>query len=490
MESTVPAIRVRTVNHSPVNADGRWILYWMTAFRRVESNFALQWARDWARNIGRPLVIMEGLRADYPWSSDRLHRFVIEGMLDNSEKCSAAGVFYFPYVEPQSGAGKGLVEQMASSACLVVGDDFPCFFHPGMFSKIADRLPCRFDLVDANCLMPLALAERTFTVAHSYRRWMQKELPKQLIDGPEPNPLRQSVLKRVPRLDRLPPDFTARWAPADFRKLLAPGGLSDIPINHDIRPVGITGGSRQAKKQLMHFIRSRLENYEVNRNEPDVAGSTELSPYMHFGHISPHEVFWSIMEDQQWNPTKLSKPNGKINGFWGADANAEALLDQLCTWREIGFNFCFRESNYAQYESLPEWARQTLSEHESDSRPHLYSLEQFEQALTHDPIWNAAQRQLLREGKIHNYLRMLWGKKILHWTRTPQQALEWMIELNNKYALDGRDPNSYSGIFWVLGRYDRAWGPERPVFGKIRYMTSENTAKKHALKDYLKRFAH
>ncbi|MEM7558992.1 MAG: deoxyribodipyrimidine photolyase, partial [Planctomycetota bacterium] len=169
--------------------------------------------------------------------------------------------------------------------------------------------------------------------------------------------------------------------------------------------------------------------------------------------------------------------------------DAEAFIDQLCTWREIGFNMCWREPNYEQLDSLPDWTQKTIKEHAGDEREYVYSLEQFENAETHDEIWNAAQRQLVREGRIHNYLRMLWGKKILHWTPSVADALEIMIELNNKYALDGRDPNSYSGIFWVLGRYDRAWGPERPIFGKIRYMTSESTARKHSLKEYLKRFA-
>jgi deoxyribodipyrimidine photo-lyase len=161
----------------------------------------------------------------------------------------------------------------------------------------------------------------------------------------------------------------------------------------------------------------------------------------------------------------------------------------LITWREIGFNFAARERNYDRYESLPEWAQQTLADHAEDPRPAIYSLEEFTQAKTHDPLWNAAQRQLVREGRIHNYLRMLWGKKILHWTRSPQEALEVMIQLNNQFALDGRDPNSYSGIFWVLGRYDRAWGPERPVFGKIRYMTSESTASKWRVGDYMKKYS-
>ncbi len=481
--------RIRIANQQAVQSAGRWVVYWMTAFRRIESNFALQHARDWARHLQRPLLVFEALRTDYQWASDRFHRFVIEGMADNADSCDQAGVYYFPYVEPNKGAGKGLIEELAKDACLIVGDDFPCFFHPRMFSRIAERLPCRFELVDANCLMPLSEAERTFTVAHSYRRWMQKTLPRWLEESPEPQPLNKASFDGVPKLQRLPESIANRWPMANLKSRLSASGLRGLPIDHSVLPVAIPGGSSHAKQRLDRFIRDRLCKYEHDRNEPDSIGSTELSPYLHFGQISPHDVFWAIMDNQDWNPSKLCKPNGKVQGFWGVDSNAEALLDQLCTWREIGFNMCFREPNFDQYGSLPDWARRTLAEHEADPRPNLYSLEQFEQACTHDPIWNAAQRQLLREGKIHNYLRMLWGKKILHWSPNAQQALEIMIELNNKYALDGRDPNSYSGIFWVLGRYDRAWGPERPVFGKIRYMTSENTARKHALQQYLKRYA-
>jgi deoxyribodipyrimidine photo-lyase len=196
-----------------------------------------------------------------------------------------------------------------------------------------------------------------------------------------------------------------------------------------------------------------------------------------------------LAEACEWSPAKLGKPNGKMTGFWNMNENAEAFLDQLMTWREIGFNMCSREKNYDRFESLPDWAQKTLEQHELDERPSVYSLEEFDQAKTHDPLWNAAQIQLKREGRIHNYLRMLWGKKILHWTASPRQALKIMIELNNKYALDGRDPNSYSGIFWVLGRYDRAWGPERPIFGKIRYMTSESTQSKFHVKHYVKQYS-
>jgi deoxyribodipyrimidine photo-lyase len=170
-------------------------------------------------------------------------------------------------------------------------------------------------------------------------------------------------------------------------------------------------------------------------------------------------------------------------------AEAEAFLDQLITWRELGFNCCHMREDYDRYESLPAWARKTLAEHQGDARPHRYSLEEMEAARTYDPLWNAAQTQLVREGQMHNYLRMLWGKKILEGTSSSQEALRVMIELNNRYALDGRDPNSYSGIFWCLGRYDRPWGPERPIFGKVRYMSSANTARKLHVKEYLRKYS-
>ncbi|MEZ6133305.1 MAG: deoxyribodipyrimidine photolyase [Pirellulaceae bacterium] len=489
IETTVPQLRIRATNERQLQLDGQWVLYWMTAFRRVQYNFALQYARDVAKQLDRPLVILEALRVRYQWASDRFHRFVIEGMRDNAAACRSLDVLYYPYVEPQPGAGAGLVRRLAEEACLVVTDDYPCFFHPQMIRVVSRSLPARLEAVESNCLMPLAAEERTFTVAHSYRRFMQKTLPQHLEYTPEPNPLDGRSTRSMPVCKRLPNDITQAWPAADLGALLSPGGLSAIPIDHGVGAGAVEGGCRAAEKLLAHFITRRLGSYDHDRNEPDEFGSSELSPHLHFGHISAHDVFDRVMQAEKWHPGKLLKPNGKVNGFWGVGENAEAFLDQLCTWREIGFNMCWRQSNFDRFESLPEWALETLQEHAQDERPQLYSLDEFENAQTHDEIWNAAQRQLVCEGRIHNYMRMLWGKKILHWSRSPREALAIMLELNNKYGLDGRDPNSYSGIFWVLGRYDRAWGPEREIFGKVRYMTSENTAKKHKLKKYLKRYS-
>ncbi|MFK7736373.1 MAG: deoxyribodipyrimidine photolyase [Pirellulaceae bacterium] len=486
MEISVPNHRVRAANEKDVNEDGEFVVYWMTAFRRLRYNFSLQLARDYACELKKPLVILEALRVGYPWASDRLHRFVLEGMADNRAHSDSTSATHYAYVESEKQAGQGLIESLSQKAAVVVTDDYPCFFIPRMIRVAARLVSCKFLAVDSNCLMPLAHAERTFTVAHSYRRWMQKELPKFLEEFPEPDPLK----KKLPKLreSSLQP-FFKQWPEADLDQLRAPDGLRSLPIDHSVTPTEIHGGAVEAGNFLSRFIKQRLQSYNTDRNEPDQYGSSEMSPHLHFGHISPHEVFHRVMEVEGWTPARLNKPNGKVNGFWGVSENAEAFLDQLCSWREIGFNMCWREPGYERLDSLPDWTQKTIHAHADDPREYIYSLEQFELAETHDEIWNAAQRQLVTEGRIHNYLRMLWGKKILHWTANVEDALAIMVELNNKYALDGRDPNSYSGIFWVLGRYDRAWGPERPIFGKIRYMTSENTAKKHKLGKYLQRYS-
>jgi deoxyribodipyrimidine photo-lyase len=205
--------------------------------------------------------------------------------------------------------------------------------------------------------------------------------------------------------------------------------------------------------------------------------------------VSPHEIFAALAARESWSVQRLGRPNGARAGWWGMSPAAEAWLDQLVTWRELGFNFCaHRPNDYDRYESLPGWARDTLATHAKDPREHLYSLEQLERAQTHDPLWNAAQRQMTRDGWFHNYMRMLWGKKILEWSAHPRDALASMTHLMNKYSLDGRGPNACSGCFWTLGRYDRAWAPARPIFGMVRYMSSANTARKLSVKQYLERY--
>jgi deoxyribodipyrimidine photo-lyase len=240
---------------------------------------------------------------------------------------------------------------------------------------------------------------------------------------------------------------------------------------------------------LDEFIRHRLPRYD-ERDHPDADTASGLSPYLHFGHISAHEIAAAVWHQADWDPSRLvgAQVTGSREGWWGLPATSEAFLDQLVTWRELGYGFCHHRRDYAAWSALPAWARATLAKHARDPRPERYSRRELEAARTGDPIWNAAQRQLLIDGRIHNYLRMLWGKRILEWSATPRTALATMIELNNKYGVDGRDPNSFSGILWTLGLFDRAWGPERPIFGIVRYMSSEAARRKLRMHGYLKRW--
>ena len=285
----------------------------------------------------------------------------------------------------------------------------------------------------------------------------------------------------------------------------AAGSLAKLPIDHAVPAAPIRGGTIAARAALRRFVREKLSRYAEDRDHPDLDATSGLSPWLHFGHLSAHEVFRAIADDQDWAvdsrlgaaraPARRGAPRrpavrrGSREGWWGMSPGAEAFLDQLVTWRELGFNLCSRRDDHRSYGSLPPWARATLEAHARDPRPRRYDRPALEAAATHDRLWNAAQHQLLTEGRIHGYLRMLWGKKVLEWSASPEEALETLLTLNDRYALDGRDPNSYSGIFWCLGRYDRPWGPERPIFGTIRYMSSENTARKLRLRQYLERYS-
>jgi deoxyribodipyrimidine photo-lyase len=484
----VPDIRIRKSNDASVNAKGDFVLYWMTAFRRTTWNFSLQRAMDWSKELKKPLIVLEALRCGYQWASDRHHRFILDGMADNSRNLERSNVLYYPYVEMAHGGGKGLLEALAGRSCVLVTDDFPAFFLPRMLAAVSRRLPVLLELVDSNGLLPMRAADKVFTTAYAFRRFLQKNLPSHLTDRPEPHPLKGV---KLPTIRSLPREIEKRWPVASPQLLEGdPEILASVPIDHEVEAVEARGGSKRAEVVLKAFLQNRLSLYPENRNHPDEEGSSGLSPYLHFGHVSVHQVFDQLVKREEWSSKRLSsKATGSRGGWWGMHEAAEAFLDELITWRELGFNMCWQREDYDQLASLPEWAMKTLKRHGKDNRPYLYTLAEFEKAKTHDPLWNAAQIQLVQEGRIHNYLRMLWGKKILHWTRTPRKALQVMMELNNKYALDGRDPNSYSGIFWVLGRYDRAWGPERDVFGKVRFMSSKNTARKLRLKEYLNRYA-
>ena len=484
-----PALRLTAANDAPVRARGRHVLYWMVAARRASYSFGLDHALARAAELGKPLVVLEALRAGYPWASDRLHRFVLDGMADNARAFAAAGVAYHPYVEHAPGDGKGLLAALAAGAALVVTDEWPCFFVPRMVAAAAARLDVRVEQVDGNGLLPLRAADRAFVTAAAFRWHWQKAIHPHLLSSPSPSPL--AAASPVVRGGEVDGAILRRW-PAAAPALLAgdAGALAALPIDHAVGPVPDRGGSVAAAATLEAFVAERLPRYADDRNDPDADAASGLSPWLHFGHAGAHQVIHRVWRDADWDPSRLApRASGKREGWWGLPRAAEAFLDELFTWRELGHGFAFhRPDDFDRYESLPAWARASLDAHASDLRPTLYDAATLEVARTHDPIWNAAQTQLVREGRIHNYLRMLWGKKILEWTPSPRAALAVLVDLNNKYAVDGRDPNSYSGIFWTLGRFDRPWAPERPIFGVIRYMSSDAARRKLDLAAYLARF--
>lgn len=476
------------MNERPVNQNGEYVVYWMISARRLGWNFGLQHAVDWAVRLRKPLVIVEALRCDYPYASDRLHQFIFDGMVVNRKAAAKSRALYHPYVERKPREGSDLLPTLAADACIVVTDWYPAFFLPRMIAAAGKKIDVALQAVDSNGLIPLAAHERAFTVARSYRAFMQRVLREHLAAIPESQPLTR--LRRAPRLTALPSKITKRW-PAATDRLLT-GGVSELaslPIDHTVAPVMTRGGSDAAQKTLRAFVDKKLARYADANNHPDDDVTSRLSPFLHFGHISAHEVFSAVMTHERWTTRKIGTSNrGAREGWWGVSPSAEKFLDQLVVWRELAFNGCEHIPSYDSYDSLPEWSRRTLETHLGDRRPHRYSVDQLATAQTGDDVWNAAQRQLMAEGWFYGYLRMLWGKKIVEWSAHPADALACMQSLMDRYSLDGRDPNAYANYAWVLGRYDRPW-PERPIFGTVRYMTSASTKRKLKMKGFLSQYA-
>ncbi|MFO0918184.1 MAG: deoxyribodipyrimidine photolyase [Planctomycetaceae bacterium] len=485
--SEVAEIRIRRCNHRAARGDADYVLYWMTAYRRLSANYALQRAIDWCEHLGKPLLIFEPIGCRARWNNDRIHAFVLGGMRDQQAECVAQQLAYVPYVEPVPGTGAEVIRRLCAQAAVVVTDDFPCHIIPRMIEALSGQVEVLVEAIDGNGIWPMRGTEQVFPSAYAFRRFLQSHL--KFEEWPQENPFAK---RKLPRLadERLERSRTKFAAPANDKLLTgSPAALAELPIDHAVAPAEFSGGAKAANQTLSRFLDQRLDRYAEQRNDVDDEAASGLSPYLHFGQIGVHQIVRALMQREAWTPEMLGESRrGAKAGWWGMSPGSEAFLDELVTWRELGFNFCSHRADYDQYSSLPDWAKKTLEKHQTDARPVKYVAERLEAAETHDELWNAAQRQLVRDGRMHNYLRMLWGKKVLEWSDSPEEAVEILIDLNNKYAVDGRDPNSYSGIFWVFGRYDRPWGPERPIFGTIRYMSSQNTARKLSVKEYLRRY--
>lgn len=447
--------RVTKLNDAQENTKGRYVLYWMQMFKRASHNYALNFAIDMANKKRLPVVVYEGLKYYYPWACDRFHTFILEGVAEKYAEFSERGIRYVFYLQRNKHDPKNTVSRLAKEAALLVTDDYPCFIVPEHNARIAElNLPVY--AVDANGMAPLSALPKEEYAAYTIRPKIHRLLPNlpRVIETP-------GVDVQNPSLDVDCPETTV--SAENITDL-----LSQCDIDHSVKPSKLyQGGTKAGRKRLGHFIRGILPHYDKTRNEPSFDGTSRLSPYLHFGFLSIQEVVDAVERANARKPAK------------------EAFLEQAIVRRELSFNFTRHNPDYGSLKSLPDWALKTMRDHADDPRPELLDDETIERAETYDELWNAAQRELVSTGLLHNYVRMLWGKRVIEWQRSYEMAFELLVHLNNKYALDGRDPNSYAGILWCFGKHDRPWF-EREVFGTMRYMSSPSMAKKFRSKEYIR----
>ncbi|MEM7587267.1 MAG: FAD-dependent oxidoreductase, partial [Acidobacteriota bacterium] len=458
------AERRRLLGDGSINPNGAYVLYWMHHAVRSHDNPALDAAVVAGNALGLPVVVYQGLSSKLPFASDRHYTFMLEGARDVARELGERGIKHVFFLAPRREDREPLLE-LAEGAALVVVEDFPAPPYPRWTQKLVEATTTAVWAVDASCVVPMQLAGRSFGRAFEFRRAIQGELDRRL-DVPW-----RDVEPEVPAFDG-DPGFETQdlksidLATADFAELCA-----RCEIDHAVGPVPETrGGSVAGYARWQAFQESGgLKRYARRRNDAAIDGVSRMSPYLHHGHVSPFRIAREAAEA----------------GHDGARRDgARKFLDELLIWRELAFNFCFYESDPERFGALPGWARETLERHARDEREAIYSWEQLARAGTGDPLWDAAQTSLLIHGELHNNVRMTWGKALLRWTRTPQDALRLLIDLNHRYALDGSDPASYGGLLWCLGLFDRPFTPERPVIGTVRSRSSARHAQRLDLDRY------
>jgi deoxyribodipyrimidine photo-lyase len=437
-----------TVRRSGVpDADGQCVIYWMQRAQRTLDNPALETAVKAANLLGKPCVVFLAPVPFYPHANLRHYRFLNQGIPAIAEGLKKRGVGLVLRRYPDHHLFK-FCEQVRPA--LVVGDENPMREPEHWRQVVAANLHVPFWSVDADVIVPSRLLMKEQYGAYTARPVIRRLLPEFL--RPVGNTRARFAWKTPRGLESLPPqtDISAGW-----------------PLDRSVAPVNtIIGGPDQALKRLRRFIQRNLARYPAERNKPERDGTSRLSAYLHFGHIGPHTVALAVQKSAAPGQAK------------------EAFLEQLIVRRELAINFVRFNPDYDSFESAAAWAHKSLAEHATDPRK-IYSESQLENAQTHDPLWNAAQRQMVMTGFMHNYMRMYWAKKILEWSRTPARAYQTAVYLNDKYELDGRDPNGYAGIAWaIVGKHDRPWF-DRPIFGKVRYMSLNSTSKKFDSRSYI-----
>ncbi|MCU0857150.1 MAG: deoxyribodipyrimidine photo-lyase [Pontiellaceae bacterium] len=427
--------RIHNLNDKPARAGG-FVLYWMQQSQRAEWNHALEYAVERANGLGLPVAVVFGLMENYPEATERHYAFMLEGLAETFRTLEKRGIgTMLEYGHPADVALKA-----GRGAALIVCDMGYLRHQAEWRVRVAEEAGCEVVEVESNAVIPVETAsDHAEYMARTIRPKLLKRLDEFL------QPVQKMKLAK-------------RWKRGEgtASALKDPDGNADAVSSPRFK-----GGTAEAKKRLRRFISESLSVYEKHSNQPQTDDVSMLSPYLHFGQISP---IYIALEVQKADP-------------------GSRFLEQLIVRRELAINFVWFTPDYDRFACLPDWAKQTLKKHAEDKRDYLYMREELEQSQTHDPYWNAAMTELRETGFMHNYMRMYWGKKVLEWSRSPEEAFETLLAINNKYFLDGRDPNSYAGVAWVFGKHDTAWA-ERPIFGKTRYMNAAGLRRKCDIEGY------
>ena len=449
--------RTRLVHAPPSELAGDFVLYWMRTAVRSDENPALDVAIHFANQLGIPVFVYHALSERYPFASDRHHTFILEGARDVQASIERRPVSYAFHLERRGCRGPHL-KTLAARAAVVVTEEMPVEPLRSWTGALASSSDTPIVAVDTACVVPMQLVGKPYERAFAFRRATKKLYDERVTrhsDQVEPE-----IAARLPK--RLP------FEPVDLLAAEIPELISRCEIDHSIGPVPETiGGSTAGYARWDGFKANGLSSYARRRNNALADGVSRMSPYLHYGMVSP---------------MRIAREASNLDG-----QGPEKFLDELLIWRELAYAFCFYREDHACISALPDWARATLSERAVDQRPALLSWETLARGRTGDALWDAAQKSLLVHGELHNNVRMTWGKAILNWTRDAESALRTIIDLNHRYALDGRDPASYGGILWCLGQFDRPFTPPRPIFGTVRWRSTEQHAQRLDPHAYLRK---
>ncbi len=436
--------RIRYLNESPPR-DRDYVLYWMQASQRTKFNHALEFAISKANELDKNLIVFFALTPDFPQANLRHYDFMLKGLAQVADELKKRKIkFIIQLTDPAKGAAR-----LAKNASLAITDMGYLNIQRLWRQKAASKIDCPLIQVESDVVVPVEIvSNKREYAARTIRPKINKNLEKYLKPLQETEPKKDSTKMPFDTLDL-----------SQIDKI-----LDKLNIDKTVKPTNFTPGTKAAQNLLKEFINKKLKSYDKDRNDPSLDGQSDMSPYLHFGQISPIEIALQVKQAKQ-----------------KAD---DVYLEELIVRRELSMNFTHFTENYDKYPCLPPWSKTTLQKHKNDDRPQIYTYKQLENAQTYDQYWNAAQKQMVITGKMHGYMRMYWGKKIIEWTNTPETAFRFMLELNNKYELDGRDPNSFAGIAWCFGNHDRPW-KERPIFGQTRYMNQAGLKRKFDMEKYL-----